>query len=374
MKYLAILGRQPELGLLELESLYGADALERFGNGVAIVSQPLVIDRLGGTQKVAKVLWEGPAGDLLNLPLDTVDLPMRDSKTPFGVSLYGTNKAHPAVLKVGLTLKKRLRERGSVRLVTPTKGSALDAAQILHNQILDHGFELIIALSNNRMTIARTTAIQDIAWYSRRDYNRPARSAKVGMLPPKLAQIMINTTDSNFIYDPFCGTGVVLQEALLMGRGAGGSDLATDMVAASKENLSWLEPERGITSDSWSISHADATKVVLPDAPLAIVSEGYLGPNLSKTPSLGEITALRADLRELYIAALTNWSQQLPSGASVTITAPVWQNGRETLELVDQIEKIGYSFKDFTTVNSRQLIYRRPDQQVGRQLLVLRKQ
>jgi tRNA (guanine10-N2)-dimethyltransferase len=143
-----------------------------------------------------------------------------------------------------LTLKKSLRERGSVRLITPKEGTAVTAAQLSANHVLRSGFELLVVIDGKRMILALTIGVQDIDWYNRRDYGRPARSAKVGMLPPKLAQVMVNTTKASTVYDPFCGTGVVLQEALLMGRLAVGSDLSPEMVEASRRNLDWLTLER----------------------------------------------------------------------------------------------------------------------------------
>lgn len=67
-----------------------------------------------------------------------------------------------------------------------------------------------------------------------RDYGRPARDARVGMLPPKLAQIMLNLSvkdeKSGTVLDPFCGTGVLLQEAALAGFDFIGSDIEPRMV------------------------------------------------------------------------------------------------------------------------------------------------
>ena len=48
------------------------------------------------------------------------------------------------------------------------------------------------------------------------------------MLPPKLAQIIVSlsgTQPGQTVLDPFCGTGVVLQEALIMGAIVYGFDL-----------------------------------------------------------------------------------------------------------------------------------------------------
>ncbi len=48
LNYIAILGRQPELGLVELESILGAEHVQPFGRRAALIGKTLPIDRLGG--------------------------------------------------------------------------------------------------------------------------------------------------------------------------------------------------------------------------------------------------------------------------------------------------------------------------------------
>src|SRR5688572_26329888 len=60
MSYLAILGRQPELGLVELESVLGSEAVSRYGDH-ALLAQVCPLPRLGGTIKLARVISEQPA-------------------------------------------------------------------------------------------------------------------------------------------------------------------------------------------------------------------------------------------------------------------------------------------------------------------------
>jgi tRNA G10 N-methylase Trm11 len=84
-----------------------------------------------------------------------------------------------------------------------------------------------------------TILFQDVDEYSARDYGKSVRDMDVGMLPPKLAQIMLNISgEARGIYDPFVGLGTVLIEAAHGGYWALlGSDLAPEMVEASRENL-----------------------------------------------------------------------------------------------------------------------------------------
>lgn len=375
MKYLAILGRQPELGIAELETLFGSANIQQFGRTGALLNTAPDINELGGTIKVGRVLYRGTSGDINEIPLDMNELPLRAGKTNFGLSYYGIQATPRFVNRAGITLKKRLQKQGSVRFVAPQTGLALTAAQVKFNGLIRNGFELLILVHKQKMVVAITEQIQDIDWYAARDYQRPTRSAKVGMLPPKLAQIMVNTTSAPVVYDPFCGTGVVLQEALLLGRIARGSDVAPDMVSATRDNLTWLTQQRSDLAD-WSAAEADARNVTLPSGKLAIVSEGYLGPNMSSKPSVQQLGPIISELRALYRDSLANWSAQIDSETEITLTAPIWQtpDGWKPLGIVDLLPDLGYTLRQFAHVKSDALIYRRPNQFVGRQLLILRKQ
>lgn len=363
---------------MELESRLGAEVVEPYGNQTALLSGEIDINSLGGVQKLGRILYDGPAVGIRPMPIDRAELPvLPDGKTPFAISTYGLKATAAFVVAAGIELKKALKDHGSMRFVAPGEKTVTSAAQLKHNKVLERGFELLVVVAKQRMIIAQTVGIQDIDWYSRRDYERPARSAKVGMLPPKLAQVLINTTQAPLVVDPFCGTGVVLQEALLLGRTAVGSDLASEMVAASRENLEWLAGEsRSGTAGllPWQVEPADASQVRLPDAECAIVSEGYLGPNLTASPAPDRLEAIRAELGLLYRETLQNWAMQLDPGAELALCVPAWRTARgwQYLGLVDDLSRLGYTSKVFKHVQTP-LLYARPDQVVGRQLLLLRK-
>ena len=371
--HLAILGRQPELGLIELESLCGSQNVTLFGKTASLIQGVVELDRLGGVIKLAAVLYQGPKADILSLELDWAALMPGAGKTTFGLSYYGARTTPRFVLAVGLELKKRLKAvGGSVRLVSPVAGSELTAAQIHHNKLLTEGFELLVVMNGTEMVVARTVAVQDIEAYAARDHGRPARSATVGMLPPKLTQIMLNTTSAPVVVDPFCGTGVVLQEALLAGRAAIGFDVAPEMVTATTTNLDWLAAQTTRPLPAWHVEAADARTGSLPEVALAMVSEGYLGRNLSSSPSGAEVMKLDDETSDLYGAVLKHWAKQLPIGTELALCLPNWRvaSGWHVPAVVDDIARLGYTFKVFKRV-SGPVRYARPDQIVGRQLLFL---
>jgi tRNA G10 N-methylase Trm11 len=373
--YIAVLGRQPEFGLVELESVLGAEAVRPFGRQAVLLDREVDVNALGGVVKAARVLYEGPAVGIRPVPVDVDALPMGDGKTPFALSVYGLRATQALVVAGGLALKKQLAARGSARFIAPSEGLAVSAAQLTHNNVLERGFELVIVVAGSRMVVAQTVGVQDIDWFSRRDYGRPARSARVGMLPPKLARVLVNTTTAPVVVDPFCGTGVVLQEALLAGRSAVGSDLSEEMVAASRQNLQWLAGVAPGPVGAWQADEADARTVRLPDAALAVVTEGYLGPHLTASPTPSQLRQIRADLLELYRGALANWGRQLEPGAELALCVPAWRIGQDWqyLGVVDELPRLGYTMKVLKHV-WQPLLYARPDQVVGRQIVLLRKQ
>ena len=73
--HLAILGRQPELGLIELESVLGSDAVASFGQH-ALVTGELTFDNLGGAIKLGRIIARRPRTRLDRIELDTELLPL----------------------------------------------------------------------------------------------------------------------------------------------------------------------------------------------------------------------------------------------------------------------------------------------------------
>lgn len=111
-------------------------------------------------------------------------------------------------------------------------------------------------------SVAQTIWIQDIESYSERDMNRD-RSMTVGMMPPKLAQIILNLAARGehdlIVWDPFCGLGTTLIEALHAGYNKiYGSDLEMTMVTATQKNM---EKQPGYDKNQSHIFALNATKL-----------------------------------------------------------------------------------------------------------------
>lgn len=380
MKTLAILGREHTLSFAELEKKTGS--ARQYGKLAIIQSDAeLNINTYGGTVKFAEVLAE--------LSLDTAEQKIQkalldilseyaktvDTKFSFGLSIYGHKVLGPAQLqRLGLTLKKQLKQQSlSSRFVQPKKGLDLTAAQLKFNKLTTSGCELIVARTKSVIFIARTYGYQDIDSYTKRDRERPVRDSKVGMLPPKLAQIMINLGNipkNRVVYDPFCGNGVILQEAMLAGHKAYGSDLEQRMVNATEKNLEWLRQAYG-AQPSYELWQQDATKLTRIPPKSVIVTEGYLGTPLHYVAGAAKLREVSTPVNSLYLSFLSSLRNLLTAGQTSVIAFPVWQTntGLYHLPVVDQIGELGYTLEQCSGNNT--LIYRRENQLVGREIAIL---
>ena len=175
------------------------------------------------------------------------------------------------------------------------------------------------------------------------------------------------------ILDPFCGTGVVLQEALLKGYAAYGTDLSEKMVQYSKDNLTWLEKNYTLNGD-WKVQLGDAMTTQWETPIAAVVCETYLGQPFSAPPSPKKLEEVRKYCDYIVSTFLRNLSKQIPKGTPVVLAIPAWRaaNGTLThLPLTSSLEELGYSRVSLKTAASDKLAYFREDQVVARELLIL---
>lgn len=364
MRYLSILGRQPEISIAELTALFGK--VKKISAKLATFESDTIpeIDRLGGSIKIAEELSVAPLEYLRNLP---------EGKITLGVSDYSDHAIAKASTREALRLKKILMRHGRSVRVAENKEATLPTATSLHNGFgsgKPNKVELIYA--NGEWW--RVIGVQDIDAYTRRDQARPARDAKVGMLPPKLAQILINLCgklpgDAR-VLDPFCGTGVVLQEALLMGYRAYGTDIEPRMIDYTKKNLDWLNKT---AKKDFAVSVGDATSFQWEQPIDAVACEGYLGRPMSQAPAEIKLKEEKQVCGTIILGFLKNLSAQLSSDTPITMAIPAWlrQDGTYSrLGIVDEIEKLGYNVKN---KSGDGLLYHREGQVVAREIIILRK-
>lgn len=394
---LCILGRQPAIGLAELESLYSANKLLPVGSSAALLDiEPakVAFAYLGGTIKFCKVLTELDTTNWVEVvkfleqavPEHAAKLP--EGKMKLGLSVYGLDVTASVVSASALKLKKHLVNRGKSVRVVPNKELALNSAQVLSNKLTGAlGWELIIVKNGSKTILAQSIAVQDVNAYAKRDQQRPKRDSKVGMLPPKLAQIIINLASANSvppvchpdkqnnqtILDPFCGTGVILQEAALMGFDVYGTDLEKRMVEYAKVNLDWLGEKLSHPPFTYDLDEADATSYKWPHQFEFLACEAYLGRPFTSSPSTEILKQTIAEVNTITRKFLLNLAGQAKPGFRVCLAVPAWHVNSKVhhLPLLDQLTDMGYNRVSFVHARDEDLIYHREGQIVGRELVTL---
>ncbi len=385
-KYLALFGRQPSISLAEIQAVLGKNQVEDLGSASILESLPNM-SYLGGTTKLAQIIKitpNPPLDDSPELITQIIDAHLKQAqrrKINLGLSIYSTSVSASKIKHTLANVKQQYKTKDiSIRTI-PSNQPTLNAAKVIFNKLTsDKGLEIVMLAHEDKWIVAKTVAVQDVNAYSRRDHNKPVRDSKNGMLPPKLAQIMLNlaqvSADSH-VLDPFCGTGTVLQEALLMGvGGVFGSDLSLDMVEASKKNLSWLDSASRITG-KWQVAQTDATTGNWQHNIDKVVAETSLGPALNSLPSTTELNTIIEQTNKLHLMFLKNLHKQITSKSVACLAFPAWIKANKSyinLPVIDQLHNLGYNFIDFRSDSHKPgLYYHRPNAVVARRLIVLTK-
>lgn len=399
MNYAFILGKHPKLSLLEIASVFKSKGinfeLKEFEKEFAVfeiekeIEPQSFLNQLGGTIRIVDI-EEVKLDNLSSQVTQAINQTIKtDSKFSFGVSAFGLKITNKDLVEI----KKRLRKLNKKCRFVPYRKSdgVLSSVQVTKNNLLKEGLEIVL-LQGKKSYLGKTIAVQDFESYSQRDYGRPKRNPKAGMLPPKVAQIMINLgrglaeNDSPILLDPFCGIGTILQEATLLGLKSIGSDKEQTQVNAAKENLTWLQKNfslektpKVIQSPLQELSrHLDENSTDL------IITEPYLGPLQEKPLPEKLAQNIISQLAPLYLKSfeafkkLLKKAPQTGQGGVVVIVFPVFrlENGEEMgLDLLDELKKIGYTpiepSKRFFNTEGKKLIYSRPNQIVKRQIMIL---
>ncbi len=388
---LLILGRQPVLGLAELESLYGSHKIEPYGRGAVFVDVATIeikFDQIGGSTRLCKVLtkvpndWTGIRNYLLEkTPIHAAALP--EGKITIGLSLFGV-KVHIKELERGLLeMKKQIKKSGRPVRIVPNKELELNSAQVLHNKLAEPGNWELIVISDGRTTyLCQTTDIQNIEKYAARDQARPMRDARVGMLPPKLAQTIVNlavgsTKLKGPVLDPFCGTGVILQEASLMNYDSFGTDLELRMVEYSIGNMHWLRNKWKDVDTNVRIEIGDATTHKWQQPIGAVAGETYLGAPLTTLPNPENLRKIIENTNAIHQKFLENIAPQLESGTRLCLAVPAWSVVKGAflrLPVLDHLKELGYNEFKFVHARKSDMIYHRENQLVARELVVITKE
>lgn len=373
--YFFILGRYPDLSLAELKNVFASQSLPfkllQVSSQVALVESTQINPEkmnkiLGGIVKFGVVVESLPLSSVPDLPLlftsEVLKNQFFDSdlkKIEFGLSIYSCGSKDVDFQNVRkihneITLKiKENMERSGIKSHFPQiRDTVLSSASVDKNKLLKKGAEIVLIVTQDSILVGKTQAVQEFESFSKRDFGRPVRDMKSGVLPPKLARMMINISQvskNSVLLDPFCGSGTMLQEALQLGyRKIVGTDISVKAVKDSKTNIKWYQQKFNTVEDDSevTIKRVDATRLsseIKKESVGGIVTEPYLGPTLSKRLKSHEIDRTINELSKLYINAVKEFYKVLNSNGSVVMVLPVFQSNKlGFMPILEKIEKSGF--------------------------------
>lgn len=376
-EYIFIHGKNASLSEYELRCIFGEGVVfQQQAFSLVRTDRPVnqqLMNRLGGTIKIGEVFTKDP--------VDIIFESAKTEKIEFALSQYGGQEQ---LSKTLIGLKKKLRLQGRNARFVNKNFENISSGQLNQTKLLEKGVDLTRCFMKGNWVWSRTIAFQDIDAYSLRDYEKPHRDMQVGMMPPKLAQMMINfarPTGATMIYDPFCGLGTILIEGALRGNPVMGSDIKSRLVQSTLENIQWtlkkfqLSPQHPLL-DTHFFSH-DATlpfpKDRFPDD-LVVVSEGYLGPVLNRFPDQQKQKEIFDLLHSINSKFFLSISQIIRKGNRISFCFPFFRLRKERVFYPENFVQ-QYLSAGFKLLHSRhQLIYERENQVVGREIVVLERQ
>lgn len=312
------------------------------------VSPPRLGGARGGSMKDTIQLPHLTSPNLVEEIRDLVTTRRRgkDTKFNFGISDYTGKINARRVNNIGIEVKKALKGELKTRFVALRDGNELSSIVSLKNDLDGEGIEIgIFSLpqycsseartntdfslqehrSKNNVVLGTLIGLSNPEEWSKRDYGKPAGDRFSGMVPPKLARMMVNIAlrqagktaskqDSKYesdpnqkanmltslpayqlVFDPFCGSGNILMEAMLLGSDVIGSDISEKAVRDTRANLEWLEKNQ--------------------ETPLRQGSEGQARiKNLGKVISITQVDATKPDSLRALLDCHSEQSEAMPAG------------------------------------------------------------
>lgn len=381
VRYIFFWGRNPELSKLEAYTLLPialfADITPdySFCTGISPEELEMYKSLAGGVVKITIEREILKTVDAIALATMLRHEAEANARIVFAINSVG--HAYPVNSSLLEEIKRVLLSEGLSCRYLQTKDGKTSAVAIDKERAI----ELTIVKSSDEYYVLKTIFIQDYEAWSGREYGRPYSDSKRGMLPIKIARMVVNIAfqsgkKNGLLFDPFCGMGSILGEALLSGWQVLGSDISEDVISKSQKNILWLMNKSGINDPAIAkFFTSDATHISSSVAPLsvdALVTEPFMGStNIGEGGvSIEKVKNIAKGLEKLYIGCLKDWHTVLKPGGIIVMAIPsFFVSGRVfyVKNVVDRCEMLGY------TTKAGPIEYSRPQAAVRRNFFVLQK-
>lgn len=298
---------------------------------------------LGGSFKVCGNVLQLSLKDFSNL--ETLNARMQEEATfyaglkdkiSWGVSVYCEDPSYSQKLAQLLRdyFGQRLKQEGVSKAkfleakITGSQGKGVElrSTEFSKRERNEPLFEVVAACLGERVYVGRTAGATDHEGFRTRDFERPQQSPKLS-LAPRLARLLVNLTGAvrgMTLLDPFCGTGTILQEGLMMGLNVVGIDIDLSVAKAAEMNLQWVKRQFGAPGRV-RVIRGDARRLsdfLEEDSIDAVATEPILVPPLRHFPTGDEAEKMIEIAIDTYSVAFPEIVKMLRTGGRIVIVAP----------------------------------------------------
>ncbi|MCW8966599.1 MAG: methyltransferase domain-containing protein [Candidatus Pacearchaeota archaeon] len=371
MKYLFILGRNTELSLAEIFSYFEKTQnkiLNHKLNQNALLldlEKPIknIIDDFGGVISIGEVICQGNEKELLEC-INKKELYFGE-KNKLNYCIWNYSEFYEELSNyIKQRFKKEKLKATEKTLAGKIESQQGEDFQKLTSKLINQEFFIF---GKNKLYFGEIKQKCNYKKLEERDMSRPIRRESLS-ISPRLAKIMINLSQvrkDEKLLDPFCGVGVILQEALLQEIEVIGIDKDKKAIDGAKENLEYLNfPHQKYKLINWDSSTAKVNEVNV------LVTEPDFGETLKKIPTKQKAQQMLTNYENLMIKILNNLKKFISK--RIIFTAPFIRIGKKRLgcniqNILDQtnlklakINNLKTPFQEF-----------RKNQIVGREIFIL---
>ncbi|MBL7101045.1 MAG: hypothetical protein ISS23_03770 [Nanoarchaeota archaeon] len=334
-EYLFILGRDYKLSIIELIAYMQKNNIEysiKESSETAMVistnekfKPETAINHLGGIVKIGKLLentdevYEGTA-----------------NKIKYAISAYG----NADVKAINERIKKGFKKQKLKAFYKkPKREKALMPNEVIKQKLIEKGIEFL-AYKNY---LAKTFAVFNPFEHEKRDKEMPCKDY-LKTISIRLAKILINLSQTkNLLVDPFCGYGIILQEAMLQNLNVIGIDIDKKSIESAKKNLKFIE-KKYKTKTSHKLIQGDSGQLskFVKEAD-GIATEPYLGPYIKQMPSIKEAQKIMTELEDSYKKMLKEAKKVVKGKIAIIVPRfPTKQKKDVTMDFNKILKEEGY--------------------------------
>ncbi len=383
-EYIFILGKNRSLSIAEIIMYYrhrnwNLDLTMLSENaGLAKSDNVPDADSLGGTIKIIRIndVFENFDPYLIDAPKY---IGRSEGKNIFGLSVYGKSKSWVIKNKNQIQiLQKNIKDMLKAKSIKSrfiNFSGEVSPVHLSRNKIND----IVLFFRGETLYVGSTCSFNNPLEFKKRDEKKPVTIATMG-IPIRLAKIMLNMAgvkEDTSVLDPFCGTGIILQEAALLKAKIIGSDIDPKMVSGAKRNINWLAEEYGFKGSNFTdlLFVSDASKIssLIKNKVDVIITEPYFGPALKKISSPKTAKNMLNKNVILYDSIIKEFSKVVKRDGYICIVVPSYRTRNKNVHMNFRKIFTRHGFEEVKIREGLEQPFREEKKTLTREIFLLRK-